>query len=677
MNLILSAGPPVAEIPDVRGVPAADAQAQLEGLGFVVEVNEVFHGSVPAGAAIKTTPAAGETAAEGSTVKMNVSKGPKPVAVPDVVGSKRGAATTLIEDAGLIVGEQSTVDDPSEKNTVLSQDPAAGSEVPTGSAVNLILSAGPPQVTIPDVRGVAEARAVNDLENLGLVVETKEVFHANVEAGDAIKTVPEAGTTVDEGSTVQVNISKGIKQVTVPNLVGTAEADVEATLKDAELNVGERSEAEDAAPAGTVISQSPAEGATVDKDSTVDYSVSTGPAIEPMGAGGDLDNTEVMSQLDVIASQVEPIRELELSNTPYDGSNSRQHELALAERIDILRDPGAIKAEERALKRLGLLQDSDDLAQLLETLYGQDLPVAYFEDEGHLSVLEGIDQLDGADRAQAARELDRALTDQSFDLESIRVGDKSAGDEALAAYALEQGDGTLAMLDWTSQHGNSGRTNEVIVPGDDAVYASMPLILQREYSLPFLEGRIFVDRLQESGGWAAVNAAWDRPPESTEQILHPKLYPDERPTTVVMDGLAGQLGNGWSEDWQQTMGELRIGVWLADGAGGEQSGPRTAVKLPRANAAAGWGGDRLVSLNGPDGQWAVVWQTKWDSGQDVEQFTNAAGKVIAGLDAAGIVAATDVSSGVSNPAVVLIANDAATLGSVADALGVPVPEPAS
>ena len=68
------------------------------------------------------------------------------------------------------------------------------------------------------------------------------------------------------------------------------------------------------------------------------------------------------------------------------------------------------------------------------------------------------------------------------------------------------------------------------------------------------------------------------------------------------------------------MGELRIGVWLADGQPGTQDGPKAPVKLPKANAAAGWGGDRLVSLDGPDGSWAIVWQTKWDTPKDIGQF---------------------------------------------------------
>ena len=203
----------------------------------------------------------------------------------------------------------------------------------------------------------------------------------------------------------------------------------------------------------------------------------------------------------------------------------------------------------------------------------------------------------------------------------------------------------------------------------------MPLILQREYSFPFLEGRLFVDRVKGDSGWASIDGVWGRLPESTEQILHPALYPNDRPTTIVMDGIAGRLGDGWSEGWQQTMGELRIGVWLADGAAGEQGGPRAAVKLPKANAAAGWGGDRLVSLDGPDGRWAIVWQTKWDTPEDVTQFANAANAVIAGLGGAGVVTADDVSSGVSDPALVIIADSADTLASVAEGLGVVVAVP--
>ena len=117
------------------------------------------------------------------------------------------------------------------------------------------------------------------------------------------------------------------------------------------------------------------------------------------------------------------------------------------------------------------------------------------------------------------------------------------------------------------------------------------------------------------------------------------------------------------------MGELRIAVWLADGQPGTQEGPKAPIELPRANAAAGWGGDRLVSLDGPDGTWAIVWQTKWDSPEDVGQFVEAANAAIADLPGAHAVLAADVSTGVSDPALVLLTSDPDTLANVQAALG--------
>ncbi len=676
VDLIVSSGPPMSTIPEVKDQPAAEAQAALEAEGLVVTSEERTNSKIPAGNAVKTEPAAGETVDVGSDVLLIVSKGPKQVVVPNIVGRLKAEANEAIKASELSVGEQTSVENDAPKNTVLAQEPAADSQVDKGSAVDYTLSSGPPPVIIPEVKNESAADAEAALTRLGLKAKTQERTNAHVAAGDAVKTDPPAGESAAVGSEVVLTISVGPKQVTVPDIGGLSEADAKAALTDAEVKVGERSEANsDTVLAGNVVSQEPAAGTTVDKNSPVAYTISLGPVIEPMGFGGDLSDADVASQLDVVASEVEVVRGVELGATPYDGTGDRAQELALAERVDILRDPDAIGAEENALKRLGLLKSGDDLEKLLEQLYGQALPIWYVAEENHQSILSSIDSLDAGQQAQAAREFGRAATLQQNGPDAARTDDKSVGDEAMAAYALEQGDGTAVMNDWAATYGSKNKANEVIVPGDDGVYASMPLLLQREYSFPFLEGRNFVDQLRKNGGWDSVDDAWGRIPESTEQILHPKLYPNERPTTIVMDDIAGRLGSGWKEGWQQTMGELRIGVWLADGQPGEQSGPRAPVKLPKANAAAGWGGDRLVSLNGPDGQWAVVWQTKWDSPEDVDQFVKAANKVIADLPGAHAVVTDDVSSGVSNPVLVLLTGSADTLTTVSESLGVAVATP--
>ncbi len=682
VDLTISSGPPTVKIPDVKGTSASDAQATLEGLGLSVLVDERTNGNIAAGDAVKTDPAAGTSVQVGSDVTLIVSKGPKQIEVPDVVGLDTAAAKAEIKGVKLSPGEITEMENDVASGTVLSQDPVAGSQVDQGSMVNLTVSSGPPLTTIPEVKDQSAADAQAALEAEGLVVDVQEKTNVNIPAGNAVKTDPAAGTEVQAGSNVSLIVSKGPKQVTVPNIVGLSEADATTAIEAAELQAGAVSAVDDAAPKNTVLSQDPAADAQVDKGSAVDYTVSLGPVIEPRGEGGSLDNPQVAAQLDAVAFAVPPIRELELGNTPYDGVSAGEQADLLSQRSESLYPAATLSQQEQALKRMGLLGSGDDLASLLDQLYGQDLPIAYLPDRGRQSIVDSIDKFDVTQRTEAAREFGQAAVHQQFGADAARTDDPTNGDAALAALSLEAGDGTATMLQWAAENvssGNQAKSDRAIVPGDDGILASMPQLLQRDYSFPYLEGRLFVDRLRKDGGWGAVDSAWGRLPETTEQILHPQLYPDERPTTIVLDGLGGTLGKGWSEQWQQTMGELRTGVWLADGQPGTQEGPKAPVKLPKANAAAGWGGDRLVSLDGPDGSWAIVWQTKWDTAGDISQFVDAANAAVADLPGAHAVLEADVSSGASNPVLVLLTSDEASLAHVAEALGlgdvIPAPEP--
>ena len=85
--------------------------------------------------------------------------------------------------------------------------------------------------------------------------------------------------------------------------------------------------------------------------------------------------------------------------------------------------------------------------------------------------------------------------------------------------------------------------------------------------------------------------------------------------------------------------------------------------------AAGWGGDRLVSLDGPDGAWAVVWQTDWDTKADAEDFRKAARDGMEDLPGAHSATDADVAGGLSSPVLVLVADSEETLGAVQAALG--------
>ncbi len=114
---------PSPSCPRSQGLAEADAVAAIAAAGLQVGATEQrFNASVPAGVAVKTDPAAGSEVEVGSAVTLTLSKGPKPVSVPDIVGSLQKDARAAIEAAGLVVGDSSVVDDLAPKNTVLSQD---------------------------------------------------------------------------------------------------------------------------------------------------------------------------------------------------------------------------------------------------------------------------------------------------------------------------------------------------------------------------------------------------------------------------------------------------------------------------------------------------------------------------------------------------------------------------
>ena len=121
------------------------------------------------------------------------------------------------------------------------------------------------------------------------------------------------------------------------------------------------------------------------------------------------------------------------------------------------------------------------------------------------------------------------------------------------------------------------------------------------------------------------------------------------------------------------MGELGTSAWVADGAAWDPLAFSLAgQQMPNAEAAAGWGGDRVVSLDGPDGAWAVVWQTAWDTAADAEEFTAAANAAMADLPGAHAVSAANIADGdLTEPVLVFVADGDETLAQVREGLGVP------
>jgi serine/threonine-protein kinase len=181
--------------------------------------------------------------------------------VPRVTGKQLVEARAVMERAGFEV-ETERVQSEQPFDQVLDQDPNAGEEADVGSKVTLEVSGGPGEVLVPPVERLTETQAVRDLQK--------------VKKGFAIRTVPKEGASVTKGTRVRLLVSQGPEQVTVPDVTGLSQASAESRLRDAHLAVQVDEQDSEDVPEGDVISQNPAAGAKLARDSTVTITVSTG-----------------------------------------------------------------------------------------------------------------------------------------------------------------------------------------------------------------------------------------------------------------------------------------------------------------------------------------------------------------------------------------------------------------
>ncbi|MFD6952403.1 serine/threonine protein kinase [Nocardiopsis sp. TSRI0078] len=198
-----------AELPDLVGASAEDAEERLAALGLelTVRFDEAYSDTVGPGAVADSTPSAGSTVERGAEVLLWVSAGPQFVEVPDVVGGTENEARDALRQAGFtgteVVQEHSAEEPP---GTVLSTEPEAGREGDREEPVVLHVSEG---VIVPTLVGMAQADASAALAALGLTAEVVEEHHDTVIAGEVSGQAPEPGTILPEGGTVAVTVSTG------------------------------------------------------------------------------------------------------------------------------------------------------------------------------------------------------------------------------------------------------------------------------------------------------------------------------------------------------------------------------------------------------------------------------------------------------------------------------------
>jgi hypothetical protein len=344
----------------------------------------------------------------------------------------------------------------------------------------------------------------------------------------------------------------------------------------------------------------------------------------------------LLGRTDAVAREVARIRGLPLKR-PIPNEVIDRGELRARLRKMAAEDKTAAEsaAEGFALERWGMIPPGTDYQAMLLDLLTEQIAGYYDPDTKKLT----ISQSAGEDPIWAemvlTHEIEHGLQDQSFDLHRFEDLPASEGDAAAARHALVEGDGIALMIevllarrqskvDWASPMLATVIEKGMSVPDTDGdTLDKVPLAIREAMVFPYRAGFGFVAALRRRQPWRAVDAAFARPPRSTEQILHPERYLADDPPIPIEARVPAALP-GFAIVHSTVWGELGFDLWLRSHGVDERGA---------AEAAAGWGGDRVIVLARPGERRAAravgIARTEWDSEVDAIEAAEAAGKALA------------------------------------------------
>jgi beta-lactam-binding protein with PASTA domain len=268
--------PRVLRAPDLVGQQAGTARATLErrGLHPGREQSRPTTEQRP-GTVLAQDPKPGTPIERGSTINLWVAAAPPPtperavpplepphplrgVLVPDLIHNPANHVTSILEHSGLRPGAQRREESEAPAGTVIRQTPVAGIRVRPGTTVDVDVAV-PRLISVPDLSGHSfeEARAL--LARARLTAGARRARPSDAATGTVVTQSPIAGTRVRPGTGVDITFAVPVK-VSVPDLTGRSPQQAREILSHYRLALGEQTREESAAPAGTVVGQSPVAG---------------------------------------------------------------------------------------------------------------------------------------------------------------------------------------------------------------------------------------------------------------------------------------------------------------------------------------------------------------------------------------------------------------------------------
>jgi len=208
VTLIYSLGAVLVTVPKVTGMKISYAIQQIEAAGLKVTQASSPSDMVEKGRVISQDPSANVSIRKGETVTLTVSTGKELIPIPNVVGQDQAQAQNTLDTAGFTVTVKQQQDDKIAQGKVISTNPVAGTKVAKGTAITLTVSSGPPPVKVPNLLCMTRKQAQDALTHAGLeanfqglsgdtrrVVDQRPIAGSDVPKGSTVNVVMGYGTT--------------------------------------------------------------------------------------------------------------------------------------------------------------------------------------------------------------------------------------------------------------------------------------------------------------------------------------------------------------------------------------------------------------------------------------------------------------------------------------------------
>ncbi|MGM0556868.1 MAG: hypothetical protein ACQEVA_10865 [Myxococcota bacterium] len=399
-----------------------------------------------------------------------------------------------------------------------------------------------------------------------------------------------------------------------------------------------------------------------DQESTAQDAAESPEADSPKTAASE---KRLLEEASEIAEQVAKIRGIGLRHEIEKGIRNRdQLRKVLIQKLAEQVSDADIESEAKVYKHLGLMKPETDYKQMLLDVLTEQIAGFYDQHAEELYIMRGIPL--SLQRPAMAHEIYHAIQDQHFDIEAMTepISSRENGDFSLARSALIEGDATVVMIDFSlyeegalPQQGvssvidipmmanmlrklsmtdigalqsmvpNTGESGDAISAAEisETALSKAPRMVRKLLVFPYFGGMRFIIDAREGQPWSRVNAIYEQPPVSTEQILHPQRYFDgDQPVHLNFE--ADSILDAYDPIYDTVLGEYQMRLMIEEHLV-DDNDPKDSVRTGILQALHGWDGDRLLAYEDDSGEVVTAHVSVWDTIEDAREYYHAANQM--------------------------------------------------